>query len=207
MNQISNQTMNKKVSFPVLFPVLLFCLFTACSSSAGQEDGDKNRALEVIMNRKSVRDYSERPVTDRDIQTLLRAGMAAPSGRDIRPWEFIVVTDREILKGMAGELPTARMLAKAPAAIIVCGDSIQSFYWYLDCAAATQNILLAAEALGLGAVWTASYPYEDRMAVVNKYINLPDPILPLVVIPIGYPVGKQSAKDKFDEQKIHYNVW
>ncbi|MCD7936461.1 MAG: nitroreductase family protein [Tannerellaceae bacterium] len=199
--------MNKKVIFKTFLPAVLLLLFTACSSSPSHTDEDKNNALQVIMNRKSVRDYQSRPVKETEIQTLLKAGMAAPSGRDIRPWEFVVVTDKKILEGMAGELPTARMLAKAPAAIIVCGDSIQSFYWYLDCAAATQNILLAAEALGLGGVWTASYPYEDRMTIVSKYIGLPEHILPLAVIPIGYPTGKQTPKDKFNEQKIHYNTW
>ena len=105
--------------------------------------------------------------------------MAAPSGKDVRPWEFIVVSDRAKLDSMAAALPYAKMLTQARNAIIVCGDSVRSSYWYLDCSAAAQNILLAAESLGLGAVWTAAYPYEDRMQVVRKYINLPDNILPL----------------------------
>ena len=92
-------------------------------------------------------------------------------------------------------------------AIIVCGDSVKSSYWYLDCSAAAQNILLAAESLGFGAVWTAAYPYEDRMQVVRKYTGLPENILPLCVIPFGYPATKENPKQKFDEKKIHYNQY
>lgn len=99
--------------------------------------------------------------------------MSAPSGKDVRPWEFVVVSDRAKLDSMAAALPYAKMLTQARNAIIVCGDSARSFYWYLDCSAAAQNILLAAESMGLGAVWTAAYPYEDRMEVVRKYTHLP----------------------------------
>ena len=130
--------------------------------------------------------------------------MAAPSGRDLRPWELIVIQNRSTLDSMAAELPYAKMLNKAPMAIIVCGDSIRSSYWYLDCSAVSENILLAAESLELGAVWTAAYPYEDRINTVRKYTNIPENIIPLCVIPIGYPNGSQSPKNKFDEKKIHY---
>ena len=136
---------------------------------------------------------------------MLRAGMAAPSGKDTRPWEFVLVTERASLDSMAATLPYAKMLAQARYAIVVCGDSARSSYWYLDCSAAAQNILLAAEAQGLGAVWTAAYPYEDRMEVVRKYTALPENVLPLCVIPFGYPSTEQQPKQKFDENKIHYN--
>lgn len=108
---------------------------------------------------------------------------------------------------MAEELPTAKMLSQAPMAIVVCGDTIRSSYWYLDCSAATENILLAAEAMELGGVWTAAYPYRDRMATVIKNTNMPAQVLPLAVIPIGYPMGNHSVKDKYDEKKIHMNKW
>jgi len=194
------------------FIFLLFfvasCLFTSCQRNQEDEVSRRDAALSVIQNRKSVRKFiKERPVNKEDIETLLKAGMSAPSGKDIRPWEFLVIDDRTILDKMAQELPTAKMLADAPMAIVVCGDTVRSFYWYLDCSAATQNILLAAEALDLGAVWTASYPYKDRMQVVINHTNMPPQILPLVVIPIGYPEGKHSVKDKFDTKKIHRNKW
>ena len=122
-------------------------------------------------------------------------------------WEFVVVSDRAKLDSMAAALPYAKMLTQARNAIIVCGDSARSFYWYLDCSAAAQNILLAAESMGLGAVWTAAYPYEDRMEVVRKYTHLPENILPLCVIPFGYPATKEQPKQKYDEKKIHYNQY
>ncbi|BDF56278.1 NAD(P)H nitroreductase [Odoribacteraceae bacterium] len=163
--------------------------------------------LENIAERKSVRKYLNKSVEEDKIDAMVKAGMAAPSGMDRRPWEFVVVTDREALDSMAAKLPYAKMLTNAPLAIVVCGDTTRSSYWYLDCSAATQNVLLAAEALGLGAVWTAAYPYEDRIDVVRQNTGLPENIVPLCVIPIGYPDGPQKAKDKFDPQRVHRNKY
>jgi nitroreductase len=159
--------------------------------------------LDCILSRKSVRKYSEQPVTDEQIDTLLRAAMAAPTGKNVRPWEFVVVRNREVLDAMAEALPYAKMLTQANVAIVVCGDAEKSAYWYVDCSAATQNILLAAENMGLGAVWTATYPYEDRMDVCKKALNLPDNILSLCVIPVGYPAKPFQPMDKYDTTKIH----
>ena len=163
--------------------------------------------MDNIFERKSVRTYLNKGVEKEKIDLMLRAGMSAPSGKDVRPWEFVVVSDRAKLDSMAAALPYAKMLTQARNAIIVCGDSARSFYWYLDCSAAAQNILLAAESMGLGAVWTAAYPYEDRMEVVRKYTYLPENILPLCVIPFGYPATKEQPKQKYDEKKIHYNQY
>ena len=168
----------------------------------------KEAALSVIENRKSVRNFiSDKQISKEDIDIIVKAGFAAPSGRDARPWEIVLVDDRKVLDAMAEKLPYAKMLTKAPLAVVVCGDTTKSSYWYVDCSAVTENILLAVEALGLGAVWTAAYPYEDRMDVVVKNLNLPDNILPLAVIPIGYPEGEHKPKDKFDSNKIHHNQW
>lgn len=164
-------------------------------------------AIENIMNRKSVRKYLDKKVEDEKVTTILKAGMAAPSGKNIRPWELIVVTDRAVLDSMAAKLPNAKMLQQAPLAIVVCGNTEKSSYWYVDCSAVTQNILLAAEALGLGAVWTATYPYEDRMQVVDSFMELPAEVQSLCVIPIGYPATPSAPKDKWDETKVHYNKW
>lgn len=196
----------KSVSF--LLGIIISFSFMACNSTdkAGGSVGE-NPALANIFARKSVRKYLDKEVEDEKITTLLKAGMAAPSGKNVRPWEFVVVKERAALDSMAAALPYAKMLTNAPVAIIVCGDLTRSSYWYLDCSAAAQNILLAAEALDLGAVWTAAYPYDDRMDVVRKYTDLPGNILPLCVIPVGYPTGLESPKDKFDEKKIHYEKY
>lgn len=185
--------------------LILTIMATSCNSGNNEKKIQTQDAIENIMSRKSVRKYLPKPVEKEKVQTLLKAGMAAPSGKDVRPWEFVVVTDRAALDSMAAALPYAKMLTHAPMAIVVCGDTTKSSYWYLDCSAATQNILLAAEALELGAVWTAAYPYDDRMAMVSRYTALPEHIKPLCVIPVGYPAMPHSPKDKWDESKVHEN--
>lgn len=182
-------------------------LFIACSEKEVKRE-ITNYTLESIFSRKSVRTYEDRPVEKEKLDTLIRAGMSAPSSRDRRPWEFIIVTDREKLKTMAQGLPYAKMLTATHQAIIVCGDTIKSDNsWFLDCSAASQNILIAAESMGLGATWTAAFPYPDRIQIVRDVLNLPDHIIPLNVIPIGYPAGNEQPKDKYNKEQIHYNEW
>jgi flavin reductase (DIM6/NTAB) family NADH-FMN oxidoreductase RutF/nitroreductase len=170
----------------------------------------ENQTLEVVHNRKSVRNFTSQPVTKQQIETLLRAGMAAPTAVNRQPWVFYVVTLRKTLDALSEQLPYAKMLTQAQAAIVVCGDMEKAGnlkdkgYWVQDCAAATQNILLAAESMGLGAVWTASYPYDDRTKVVIKELNLPDNHIPLNVIPIGYPTGEDLPKNKWNPGNI---IW
>jgi nitroreductase len=167
----------------------------------------QNPTFETIFQRKSVRSYTDQPVTVETLTLLVKAGMAAPSGMNRQPWEFLVIQDKEAMAKMAADLPYAKMLREAQAAIIVIGNPEKSAYWFLDCSAAAQNILLAAESLGLGAVWTAGYPYDERMDVIAKALSIPLPFRPLCVIPIGYPKGPQTPKDKWVESKMHLNKW
>lgn len=167
-----------------------------------------------ILQRKSVRSYTNAPVSREQIDTLLRAAMAAPTGKDMRPWKFVVVNDPEAMKSLAAELPKAKMLQEAPIAIAVCGDlsvtdkdGKSSTNWTFDCSAATENLLLAAEAMGLGAVWTGVYPYDERLEAVKRALNLPDHIIPLALVPIGHPKGDPQPKDKYDAANIHFNQW
>ncbi len=196
----------KNVFGQIMGICLIGFLSQGCGFS-GQQPDAVNPTLETIMSRKSVRQFQERPVEAEKVDWLLRSAMAAPSGKDLRPWSFVVIDQRERLDSLAEALPTAKMLRQAPMAIVVCGDETRSFYWYLDCSAATQNILLAAESLGLGAVWTATYPYPDRMRIVADQLALPDRIKSLCVIPVGYPAGETSPKDKWSEDCIHQNKW
>jgi len=172
-----------------------------------------NQTLMTILNRKSVRKFSDQPVSKEQLETILRAGMAAPSAVNIQPWAFIAVTSREILDELNDRLPYAKMLRQSSAAIVVCGDLSKTNdagykdYWVQDCSAATQNILLAAEALGLGAVWTAVYHEQDRIDTVRDILNLPDHIIPLNVIPIGRPADDSPVKDKWKPENIHWDVW
>ena len=190
-------------------PLLGLVIGASCQPEENVRPTDGGQVVvENILSRKSVRRYvGGKPVEKEKVEQLLRAGMAAPSGMDRRSWEFAVIDEREKLDKMADGLPYAKMLKGAPMAIVVCADERKSSYWYLDCSAAAQNILLAAEALKLGAVWTATYPYEDRMKVVADVLGSPSYIKSLCVIPVGYPMGDYAPKDKWDATRIHYNTW
>ena len=181
---------------------------TSSESSVEASVDDDNKVLQAILNRKSIREYSEKEVTQDVIDKLLKAGMAAPSSRDRRPWHFIVVSDKAILENLGSQLRNASCLKGANKAIIVCGDDqLSDNCWFLDCSAAAQNILIAAESMGLGAVWTAVYPYGDRAEIVNKVFNLQENIHALTIIPLGYPLVKGEPKDKFDGSRVHYDKW
>lgn len=167
-----------------------------------------------ILARKSVRSYTNEAVTRSQLDTLVRAAMAAPTGKDMRPWKFVIIDDKDMMQKLSAALPQAKMLTEAQAAIMVCGDlSITdkegkpSTNWTFDCSAATENLLLQAEAMGLGAVWTGVYPYEDRTAAVQSVIHFPEHIVPFNLVPIGHPKGETQPKDKYNKANIHYNGW
>ena len=175
-------------------------------------NGMDNIVLDNILARTSIRSYQDRPVEQDKIEKLLRAGMAAPSAVDKRPWHFIVVTDRQVLDGLAQANPNAGMAARAPLAIVVCGDKTRALtrvpdYWVQDASAAAENILLAAHGMGLGAVWTGTYPVAERVEKVSAVLNLPEHIIPFCTIVIGYPERYQAPKDKWDEGNISYNTF
>jgi nitroreductase len=170
-------------------------------------------ALSVIHSRKSVRHYTGKAVRKGQLDTLLRAGMAAPTARDKRPWEYIVVRDQQLLHQLSEDIPYGKMLDKAGAAICVCADmnvalgGFDKTYWIMDCSAATENILLAAEAIGLGAVWVAVSPQPVRVANVRETLELPPHVMPLNLISIGWPKGIEQPKNKWDPSNIHYEKW
>jgi len=172
----------------------------------------ENEALEVIYTRRSVRSFTGEAVSHDDLMAILRAGMSAPSAVNVQPWAFVVVTRRETLDELCAKLPYAKMLDKAGAAIVVCGipnkDRLYTKdYWVMDCSAASENILLSAHALGLGAVWTAVYVDKERISNVRKILNIPEDIIPLNVIPIGVPKDRGHVTDKFKEENIHWERW
>jgi nitroreductase len=197
----------KKITSLTCLLALIAVFFSCQGNDNAISPGDA--ALSVIFNRKSVRNYTSKPVNKDDILTLIKAGMAAPTAKNIQPWEFIVIDSRTALDSLATlGLPGSRViLEQAPLAIVVCGDTTISTRWNLDCSAATENILLAAEALNLGAVWLAAYPWRDRIDRVVKVNGIPPHILPLAVVAIGHPKGEFKPKDKYKEHKIHYNKW
>lgn len=167
-------------------------------------------ALEAIFTRRSIRKYDGRPVSAEAIRTLLAAGMSAPSAGNQRPWHFIVVTDRELLNEVPKEHPYAQMLLQAPAAIVVCGELALQKHpgsWVQDCAAATQNILLAAHALGLGACWIGVHPKPEREEPIGRLFGLPPGTTALSIVALGHPAEAKDAPDRYDPGRVHDNRW
>ena len=174
---------------------------------------DKDNAIETIMTRTSIRSFTDRAVSADTIEMLLRAGMAAPTAVNKQPWHFVVVNDRAKLDELGGNGRQSQMWKESPLAIVVCGDMEKALegpaqaFWIQDCSAATENILLAAHALGLGAVWTGCYPMEERIANVSHVLNLPENIIPLCVIVMGYPNESPAPKDKWKPENVTYNAF
>jgi nitroreductase len=167
-----------------------------------------------ILKRKSVRNYLNKPVSKETLEWILKAGMAAPSAVNQQLWEFIAINIEDILQQLGTALPYAKMLLHAPAAIVVCGNLHKTFnnemespFWIMDCSAATENILLAIESLGLGAVWTAVYPDDVRIKAVQRILNLPEYVIPLNAIPLGYPAKDEFPKEKWNPAAVHWNAW
>lgn len=168
-----------------------------------------NAAYRNIVERTSIRRFTDRPVTDDQCEAILRAAMSAPTGVNRQPWEFIVIRNPETLEKLAKGLPYAASVAHAPMAIMVCGnrqrflDGDDSTLWIQDVSAASENILLAAHSLGLASVWTCIYPHPDREAAVREVIPLSDDFIPFSLIPVGYPATTHAPIDKWHPERIH----
>lgn len=196
-----------------LIPTLCLVLLMASSISGAAQSTENamNETLKTIHNRKSVRTFSAQKVSKEQTEILLKAAMAAPSSKNNQPWCFYAITNPEMLKTLSERLPFAKMVANAPLAIVVCGDNTkgvtqpdQALNWALDCSAAAQNLLLAAESMGLGATWTGVFPYKDRVAAMQEILGLPSNIIPLNLIPVGYPAGDEKPKDKYKPENIRW---
>ena len=171
-----------------------------------------NNVINSIMTRTSIRQYTDKKLTDIEIESLLKAGMAAPSACNLQPWRFVVVTDPEIKQAISDQIKPAGPAAKAPAVIVVCGDLESTFetapdYWAEDCSAVTENILLAAHALDLGAVWMGVWPQKERYDFLGELLGLPSNIIAFGMIAVGYPAENPSPKDKWDASKVHFEKW
>jgi nitroreductase len=169
-----------------------------------------NPVIDAILNRRSIRKYSGESVNKSDINLLLTAAMYAPSARNEQPWHFIVIDDHDLLIQIRNVHPYASMLSGAALAILVCGDEnleLSKGYWSVDCAAATQNILLAAQALRLGAVWLGVYPRQERQSAIREIFGLPSHVQPFSLISIGHPAEEKGVPDRFREDRIRWNEW
>lgn len=212
---------NKSVVLNIVLAIVVVVLSVRLASDKATVDKSadaqpsvnaEQAVLDNIATRTSVRDYEARPVEKEKIEKMLRAAMAAPTAMNKQPWHFVVVDQRNVLDALAGANPYAKMLKKAPLAILVCGNTDKMIegggrdFWIQDASAATENLLLAAHAMGLGAVWTGAYPSEERCISISKVLSLSDNLIPLNMIVVGYPAEHPQPKQKFKEENISYNV-
>lgn len=166
--------------------------------------------FETIKTRRSIRNFTDQPVSAELIQHVLQAAMLAPSAGNQQPWHFIVATNRATLDQVPGFHPYCKMITKAPVAIVICGEPEGKkwpTFWVQDCSAATQNLLLAARGLGLGTVWAGVFPEEDRMAGARKIFNIPESVMPFAIIPIGWPDGEFKEVERYNAELIHTEKW
>ena len=193
--------------------MLALAMSVGASAQQTTEKTDVQAAINNIMTRTSIRQYTDEPVAQADIETMLRAGMAAPTAVNKQPWHFVVINSKAKLAELAGDGPRGGMLKKAALAIVVCGNMEKALpgkgqgFWVQDCSAATENILLAAHALGLGAVWTGLYPDEERAGAVAQVLKLPETFIPLCTIVIGHPAEQPQPKDKWNPENVSYNEY
>ena len=167
-------------------------------------------AMDAILSRRSIRKYTEQPVPDDAIDELLKAAMSAPSAGNQQPWQFVVIRERGILDEIPKYHPYSAMLKEASVAVLVCGDlksERHKGYWVQDCSAATQNLLVAAQAKGLGAVWLGVHPREDRVAGIRKVLGLPEHVVPLSLVPVGHKGEEKPPANRYDASKVHHDGW
>lgn len=180
-----------------------------------ESDSGDSGALECIMTRTSVRAYSGRKADHETINRILKAGMAAPTAANQQAWEFVVITGDSLKKRITESFEFAKMVEGCAFAVVVCGNMENLFegdtpdggFWVQDCSAASENMLLAAHALGMGGVWCGVYPLADREKALRDILHLPANLTPLNILSFGYPTAPTSPKDKWQPSKIHYNAF
>ena len=163
--------------------------------------------LDIIFARRSIRRYTSEPLTEAEMDSLLEAGMAAPSASNQQPWHFVTVTDKGILQALSNVHPYAKMLPGAALAIAVCGDPALSDWWVQDCSAATENILVAAAGLGLGGVWLGCHGRPEREQAVRDVLGIPQEVGVLSLLSIGHPGESREARTQYNPARVHENQW
>jgi nitroreductase len=167
-------------------------------------------AIDAILSRRSIRKYTSKPVSEDTVNELMEVAMSAPSAGNQQAWQFVVINDRQILDEVPKFHSYSAMLKEAPMAIAVCGDlqlEKNKGFWVQDCSAATQNILIAAQAMGLGAVWLGIYPREERVRGLQELLGLPEHVIPLCLIAVGHPAEEKPRANRYDASRVHWNRW
>lgn len=162
--------------------------------------------MNAIFHRTSIRKYLALQVEEEKITEILRAAMAAPSARNQQPWEFYVVKDKVKLQQLAKTSPYAGCTGGAPVAFVLCYRKNCQLpeYAHIDLSAATENLLLQADALGLGAVWLGIAPIRERMDAVREVLEIPVELEVFAIVPCGYPAEEKEQQNRFEENRIHY---
>ena len=164
--------------------------------------------LDLIYSRQRVHEFTDAPVSDGQVEAMLKAAMAAPSVKDRRPWHFVVLRKRETLDELARLHKYAYMLAQAQVAVVVCGDQrVSGKYWVEDGCVATQNLLLAAKVLGLGGVWISIYPKKKHQNAVRELLDIPRHMGVLCILAIGTPARREQVSAEFDPDRVHQEEW
>jgi len=217
-DKVSGSTL-KIMKKTILFLSIVALLLASCTTQSPQQAAAPSPdttsiILTAIAQRHSVRHFTTEAISPDTLQLLARAGMAAPTACNKQPWAILAIDDRTTLDTLYAAMHYRDSMAMAPAALVVCGDMYKTLpdvardFWIQDCSAMTENILLAAHACGLGAVWTGVYPLPDRLETVRNTLDLPDNITPLCVILVGHPLqGADHPKDKWLPDNYHYNRW
>ncbi len=202
----------------LLLAIALVSVSVRLAAIFSTEEKDVNAAdavIDCIMTRASVRNYTGEQVSDSIINKILRAGMAAPTAANQQPWHFIVINEQNLKDSITEAFEYTKMVENCSFAVVVCGDMDNLFkgdipgggFWVEDCSAASENMLLAAHALGIGGVWCGIYPLKDREQRLSSILNLPSNLTPLNVMAFGYPAQPTAPKNKWAPAKIHYNAY
>ncbi len=164
--------------------------------------------INAILARRSIRKYTDEPVSEEHITAMLEAAMSAPSGMNLKPWHFVVVSERERLDRLGATTKSWGMLKEAPLAVVVCGDpAISEKYWDQDSIAALENLLIAVSMLGLGGVWLGCHPNPERVGPVREILGIPEPVVPIAVLSIGHPAEEKEPRTQYDGERVHRNGW
>lgn len=205
-----------------LILVLAAVMMASCKNTASNEAAENkasNPVIETILARTSVRSYTNQKISDEDMSTILRAAMSAPSGVNLQPWHFIVLTDTSRYDEIFKDNKNLPMFKRAAALVVTCADTTwvrgegenrtvgSNPMWRDDLGAATENLVLAATSLGIGSVWTACYPFKERYLPVKEALGLPPQVLPYEVVALGYPDSENTPKDKWKPERIHRERW
>ncbi len=168
------------------------------------------KKIDSILDRRSIRRFTDQKIDDDSIKSILTAAMYAPSAVNLQPWHFVVIDQWPMMEKIMEVHPHARMLRTASHAVVVCGDMHLQHadgYWVVDCGAATQNLLLAAHSLGLGSCWVGIHPREERKTAFSKLLSLPTHVLPFALVALGFPEEKKPRPHRFHPEKVKHNGW